>query len=305
MKTTKSELIDRAIRRKELRKIRKKNITEYFLHFSQFHRVWIKNLSDKYKACGDFPMLPMVLLPQYYDNKKDQEIAAFAALLVKEDDFGSIQAFREMIGKSPWKWFSNREFVRLSVGALHNEKTGGVWNWKIAKLMDRLWGELILSAEPTYREKGICEAIDRMAHRQCCSRFDVLTYLMEDCGVGHYFYKLRMLLMVMCSDDGFGLSLWKADEQNKIKCPIAPGIKQFVETWFPDWKRIGDLDNAIRLLGFERESDFFYAWLGYKKMQKKNPKECGKYATRYRNWYDLGSRMDKCKWIKIQPEILF
>lgn len=304
------ESLERALMLKERSDIRKKNIMAYFMEFSRFHRPWLKELSEKYKERGDFPIIPMVVLPSYYDDIRDKEVAAFAALLISDNDcFERVQAFREMLGEQPWKWFENKDFLNLSLGSVQNERTGGVDNWKIAKLMDRLWcacyNDGASIRDRLYGKERICVNIDRMAHQDWCSRFDELTYLVEDCGVGQYYYKLRLLLMVLCTDDGFGLSLWHYDVRNAIKCPIAPGMREFVGTWFPDWRKVGDIDLAIRLLGFERGCDFFYAYLGYKELQKRNPKGCGLYATRYQTWYELGSKMDKSRWKSVMPEIKF
>lgn len=306
MRKTQSELLARALRAKEKKEGMRRNIIAYFLQFSQFHRPWLKEVAEKYKENGVFPMFPIVILPSYYANRLDKEVAAFASLLLRDNcDIENIQAFREMMGESPHEWFKNREFIKLSISKASYRNTGGALNWKIAKVMDRLWGVVFPSKETTCVDESICNTIDRMASRQWCSRFDVLTYLMEDCGVGNFFYKLRLLLMTMCTDDGFGLSLWEHDMRYEIRCPIASEMRQFFDTWFPDWKRIGNMDNAIRLFGFDKEYDFFYAWLGYKELQKRNLKGCGYYATRYQTWYELGTNKPKNKWIKMQPEISF
>lgn len=301
-----------ALMLKEREEIRKRNTIDYFLNQSKHHRTWLIELAERYKESGVFPMFPMVILPSYYTDRLDKEIAAFAALFIDDGaDFSRIQAFRELLGDSPWEWFQNRKFVKLSLGSLQDKRTGGVENWKIAKLMGKLWEgcHLFTYEIPVMKSKetfllSIGEDVKRIVEEQRCSYFDALTYQLEDCCVGQYFYKLRLLLMVLGTGDGFGLSLWNIDD-NDLKCPLAAGIRLFVRTWFPDYGRIGRIDDAIRLFGFERESDFFYAYLGYKELQKRNPKGCSFYATRYQSWYDLGSRMKKYRWVSIQPEIDF
>ena len=297
--------------------VRKKNISEYFVNFSQYHRLWLQELAERYKARGEFPMYPMIILPSYYDNPKDKEVALFVAMLIKEDgDFGRIQAIKNLIGKSPWKWFEKREFIRLSIGSERHKRTGGVEHWRIANLMSRLWDEChtldfeipnFVNPCITYKQTcvtSIGEIIEIITNQQHCSYFDTLSYLLTDCTVGAFLYKIRLLLLIVASSDGFGLGLWSITP-SEVKCPLREGIWQFVKTWFPEYKRIGSIDDAISLFGFERESDFFYAWLGYNELQKRNPKECSYYATAYLRRYELGSKVKKYRWVGIQPEIPF
>ena len=309
--------LERAIMLRERSQIRGRNINDYFLNFSKEHLPWLHELARKYKEYGEFPMSPMVILSSYYEDLRDKEIAIFAGLLIKEDgEFWRIQEFREMLGESPWVWFENREFVKLSLGTVQNKRTGGVEGWKIARLFDKLWKEChITDYEITnfdnpwmpYKQScvsSIGNMVKAISKTQRCSLFDVLTYLLEDCGVGCYFYKLRLLLMILGTSDGLGIGLWNVDQED-LKCPIAVGMRDFVKLWFPDFSRAGDIDNAIKLFGFERGCDFFYAWMGYKELQKRNPKGCSLYATRYTSWYKCGSMMHKFFWKRIQPKIPF
>lgn len=296
-----------------MEKVRKKNISDYFLKYSHAVRPWLKELAEKYKAKGEFPLMPIQILPSYYNSVQDKEIAAFVALLIPETEnvLKNIGEFRLMLGESPWEWFKNRGFVRLGIGSVQNKRTGGVMNWKIAKLMDRLWDNChILSYEiPTIGCKEtfirpIGFEIDLIAKAQQCSYFDVLTYICEDCGVGDYFYKLRLLLMIAATSDGFGLGLWSVDP-SELKSPLTSGLRTFLRTWFPDYRRYGSLDDAIHLFGFERDCDFFYAWLGYKELQKRNPKVCSKFATTYLRWYEIGARKKPFEFREILPKIDF
>lgn len=294
--------VERISRLEAKAEIRKKNVADYFVTLSRWHREWMQDLAERYKVRGEFPMLPMLILPSYYTDSRDKEIASFVSLYIQEDgEFSRIQSFLEVLGRSPWEWFKNRDFVRLSIGDMQYRRTGGVENWKIARLLDSLWKETFARKECP---DGLFADIVQIASVQRCSYFDVLTYLVDGCGVGHYFYKLRLLLMVLGTSDGLGLGLWNVDSHN-LMCPYATGIRQFVHTWFPDYGRIGTVDDAIKLFGFERDSDFFYAYLGYKELQKTAPKACGLYATRYNSWYSHGSSMKKYRWVGIQPEIPF
>ena len=301
--------------KQERAEVRKNNIIGYFLDFSKWHRPWIRELAEKYKdglRAGTIaaPLIPMAILPSYYTDKRDREIAAFASLLIRDDrrygetvshQLNSVLAFRELLGESPWEWFLRRDFVRLSIGKEQDKLTGGVENWKIAKLMDVLWNE---QNDPIIQFRGIEETLRGLSFVQHCSYFDVLTYLLLDCSVGQFFYKLRLLLFVLGTGDGLGLGIWDI-QKAQLQCPLSDGIRDFIPIWFPDYKRIGGLDDAIRLFGLDGDCDFFYAWLGYKELQKRNPKGCSAYATTYLRWYENGERKKPCKWRAIQPEIDF
>lgn len=305
----KARKLERAVQLQELSELRKKNVGEYFVNFTRHHRPWLHELAQKYKERGEFPLMAMVILPSYYDDKKDKEIAVFAGLLISDGEtighttFDKVAAFRKMLGDSPWEWFAERKFVVLSIGRNQNKRTGGIENWRIAKLFDFLWEE---SCGNTATYRTIAEVVDDIARAQRCSYFDVFTYLLENCSVGNYFYKLRLLQIVLCSGDGFGLSLWENhNAQDTLRCPLTTEIRQFVETWFPNYRRYGSVDDAIRLFGFEVEADFFYAWLGYKELQKRNPGGCRLYATKYTEWYEWGIRKKPYQWREVIPNIPF
>lgn len=293
--------------------VRKSVIKNYFLDRSRCHRQWLKELAERYKARGDFPIMPMVLLPSYYSEQSDMEIAAFAALLQNkcENTLDAVSELRNMLGKSPWEWFVQRKFVSLSLGANQDNYTGGIPNWKIAKLFGKLWDEChVLTYEiPNEKVKEsvvrtIGEQVELLVSTKHWSYFDALTYLLEDCCIGWFVYKVRLLLQVLSCSDGFSLGLWSV-EPSELKCPLTKDLLVFLETWFPDYYKYGSADDAIRLFGFDRDCDFFYAYLGYKELQKRNPRECSECATKYRNWYDNAYRKKPYQWREITVEIPF
>ncbi len=309
----KARKLDRAVFLKELSELRKKNVGEYFENFTRHHRPWLHELAQRYKERGEFPVMPMTLLPSYYTNAQDKEIAVCAGLLLNDGDktLEHVQAFRKMIGDSPWKWFETRSFVSLSLGKNQHKRFGGVDGWKIARLFDKLWNECHILTyeipstdvkESFVRPIGI--QVELIAKAQQCSYFDVLTYMLEDCCVGNYFYKLRLFLQILVCSGGFSLGLWDNDPCG-LKCPLTSDLRLFLQTWFPNYRTFGSVDDAIRLFGFERETDFFYAYLGYKELQKRNPMRCKLYATKYTDWYDGGIKKKPYQWREIIPEIPF
>ena len=302
---------EKELRLAEMSAVRKKNVGDYFLNTSRWHREWLKALAERYKERGEFPVMALTLLPSYYDSIQDKEVAAFAALLFNdgENTLERVSSFRKMFGKSPWEWFEQRMFVSLSFGRNRNKQTGGIQNWKIANLFGRLWNECHVVTYEIPSEKieqtivrPIGVQVEMIAKTQHCSYFDVLTYMLEDGCVGHYFYKLRLLLQILACSDGFSFGLWTVDP-SELKCPITHDLRVFLQTWFPDYRTYGGIDDAIRLFGFERDCDFFYAYLGYKELQKRNPKRCSECATKYLSWYEGGYRKKPYQWREILPEI--
>ena len=303
---------ERTLRLATTAAVRQKNIADYFLKYSQAVRPWLKELAERYKEKGEFPLIPMSVLPSYYDDIRDKEIAAYVALLIPETEnvLKNIGELRQMLGESPWEWFKSRGFVRLGIGKVQDKRTGGVFNWKIAALLNRLWEHiensphsiLLSGVKPKFKYLAIEALIERASKEIHCSYFDVLTYLVEDCCVGNYDYKLRLLLMIAAVSDGFGLGLWSVDP-SELKSPLTTDLRTFLATFFSDYKRYGNSDDAIHLFGFERDCDFFYAYLAYKELQKRNPKVCSEFATTYIRWYSIGARKKPFQFREILPKI--
>lgn len=297
------EKVERAIRRIETVKCRKHNIANYFLKFSRFHRTWLKELAEKYKAKGEFPVIPMYVLPSYYTDRRDKEIAVFAGLFLKDDGkFERIQAFHEMLGDSPWKWFKDREFVRLSIGKEQNKRTGGVLNWKISRLMNYLHDHI-----PVMRIVNNTRLADQyiMYNRGGLFQHLYVTDFLEDIKkleIGIKEDNIRMLTIVLGGSDGFSQGLWTIPP-HEMKCPLTEDVVAFLRMWFPDYKRYGTEDEAISLFGFANDTDFYYAYLGYKELQKMIPKACSEYATTYLRWYENLCRTRIYKWREKLPEI--
>lgn len=283
--------------------VRIKNVGDYFLKYSQAVRPWLIDLADAYKERGEFPMFPLVVLPSYYTDSRDREIAMFAALLLKNDaEYDQIQEFRTMLGNEPWQWFVQRQFVRLGIGRVQDKRTGGVLNWKIANLFSKIWDECHVVTVRDNFVRDIGTQLENRVREQHCSYFDMLTLWLEDCSVGDFFYKLRLLLMIFGASGGFSLRLWVVDP-SELKSPITSDLRTFLSTFFPDYRRFGTVDDAINKFGFDRDSDFFYAFLAYKELQKRNPKACSEFATTYLRWYWIGAIKKPYQMREILPKI--
>ena len=108
--------------------------------------------------------------------------------------------------------------------------------------------------------------------------------------------------MIAAVSDGFGLGLWSVDP-SELKSPLSSDLRTFLGTFFPDYKRYGTVDDAINKFGFDRDCDFFYAFLAYKELQKRNPKVCSDFATTYLRWYLIGAMKKPYQMREILPKI--
>lgn len=287
--------------------VRRRYMGDYFLSFSCFLRPWLAELSERYQDSGLFPTHPMFLLPAYYDDEQDREIACFAALLLNTDGdvFARVGIFRDMLGESPRRWFSEREFVLLSVGSSQNFRTAGVENWRIA----RLFGVLHEHSAPYLNSSGglwLHRTFLHFARELRCSILDSLFFVLSDYFVRERDLKMRMLLLVLSSRGRLGQSLWPVGGFDEV-CPVTPGLIEFLRTWFPDYRRWGSADAVVPLFGLGG-FDFFYAHLAWEELQRRNSQGCSRLATSYRNWYDGGRVLGEKYWRGekgILPPIVF
>ena len=269
--------------RQLLQELKKKNTTSFWLDFTKYFRPWLYELTKKYKERGNFPVSVIWLLPSYYNVSEDIEIAAFASLLIKDDEnlVERISAFRQMFGDSPFDWFRTRGFVKLSVGDVQNKRTGGVLNKDIASLFSDIY--------------------DNWGNRQSA----ISIILLKHFGNKSYWNKLHTLRLVLGTSDGIGLGVWH-NCPYKMRCPLTGDVMALLRTFFQDYNLVGSADEVLRLFGFKNESDVYYAALAYKELQVKQPKECSRLATLYQKWYMSGTLRTERYWIgsdRILPEI--
>lgn len=280
--------------KEENRAARKEVLRRFLVDFTEWHRPFLHELAERYKARGRFPYLPVRELALSYVDDCDKEVAALAGVLIAEGAKSeeNVRAFRSMMGDSPYEWFIRRSFAMVATGDRQNERTGGMVNWKMARYFDYLY-------------KG---------HRGCFEQTANLPLtIMSAVGKANYLYRLQLLWLIMCTADGMGLGLWKTS-QRRLKCPESDGLRRFVKTWFPEISLRGlpaglfSYGEVIRMLGFERESDFFYAYLGWEELCRRNPKECSRYVTVYNKRYSEGNKQTARYWTgdrRILPDIDF
>ena len=276
-----------------------KNLSEHYIGFSQHLRPWLSELSIKCKESGYFQVTPMSVITSFYDDVRDKEIAAYACLHIREPygKYERVLELRELIGEHPWKWFEQRMFVPISHDEDFYHATGGIRNCLLAKVFENLWKEC--SANNC---SSVYDAIHGMMKRKHLSYYETLAELIGS-DQNDYKESIRLFLVVLGTSDGIGCGAWSI-EQGDTKCPLSHELRQFLKLWFPNYLAVG-ADKAIQLLGFDRGSDFLYAYWGWKELQKRNPKECARFAKIYNSRYESGIFLPPCRWKNILPQIDF
>lgn len=301
MQRSKREIQDSRI---EIADIRRKNVADYFKDFSRLHREWLQALANRVKERGVFG-IHKFMLADYYEYPKDKELALMASLVVSEncDILQQVEHLRELLGDSPTNMYNSRSFVRFSINRDKYINGSKQPMWKLANVLSRVWDiehPTVGGHAPTiWKDRTDFES--EVLHTMRTTRtnvFGALTFFLEDTGFGQFCWNLNLLALRLFRSDGLGMGLWgRGDEE--LLCPWNHDLRLFLSTWFPDYRRYGSTDQCVKLFGFDDNVDFFYAWLGYKELQKRNPSACSKLATTYRNWYDSGLKRKPYKWREI------
>ena len=290
--------------------IRKKNVADYFKDFSRLHREWLQALADRVKERGEYG-IHKFMLADYYQQPKDKELALMVSLIVSEngDILQQVGHLRELLGDSPTNMYNSRSFVRFCTGKNRDKRINGSQQpmWKLANVLSRVWDiehPTVGGHAPTVWkdytdfESEVLQTI--RANRT--NAFGALTYFLSDIGVGQFYWNLNFLALRLFRCDGLGMSLWGIGDE-ELLCPWNSELTLFLKTWFPDYRRVGTPEFCIKQFELRDDVDFFYAWLGYKELQKRNPSACSKLATTYHNWYDSGLKRKPYQWREILQEI--
>jgi len=290
-------------RRQEMRQVRKKNNYDFFTFFSARFRDWLKELVARYKESGDMPLLP-TYIADYYTDKHDKEIALFSTLLMSFNSSHVIEQvddMRRIITDHPWEWLINREYISISLGGTQKESLKGnpyCKYWMIAGLMAFLYESMSADdhirgvrfpsydcLEPYYKEDWF-EMMRRNSFGLLISQYDT-----------------RLLSLCLASCGGIGNDLWD-DSLFEDRCPLNGNIMGFIKVWFPDYNTSLP-DEAIHYFTLDKDSDFFYAYYAYKKLQSLHPRECALLSSRYNLWYSKGSAKANWEWKQTLPKIDF
>lgn len=281
----------------------------FFKEFTRFHMPWMQELADKYKEKGTFGIY-LFTLADYYTEPKDQELATFASLLISDNDSirRQIKALRTLLTDSPSEWYSKRKFVNLSIGRKQNKVIKGskIPYWEVAALFNRIWDiEHPNPDDIKYYGNDIESEVYKIKQSLGCDAFHALSYLLDGViDVKDIEWKLRVALIRLCRKDGIGLGLWGYGDE-PLTFPFEKKMRTFIKTWMPDYRKYGDIEECVSLFELRDSVDFWYAFHGYKELQKKHPKECRRYATRYMKWYESGAKYKPYVWRDYLPKIDF
>ena len=277
----------------------------FFLEFAHYHLKWLHELTAAYKERGIFPVFPTQII-EYYPDRRDKEVAAFTALVMEwynGGELAQIRSLRELMGEHPYEWLTSREFVTLSTGSVMQRSIDGAhfikW-WMVARVFDMLYdrcnkdGEILLPSK-VFRGSmfaDFCRDVGEAVGNK--KKMDYMRGVTE---------------LVLRTSDGLGRGLW-GNSPHGVKCPVNGDVKAFMLKWFPDFKiKLWTWDEAVRLFGFEKDTDFFYAYLAYKELCQVQPTACSKYLARYTGRWESGRTYKACDWtVKVRgifPEIKF
>lgn len=249
------------------RMYRDRILRETWKKFSPYHIRWLHDLKDTWLAHPELGIRPAILA-DYYQDKRDKEIAGLASLLITpaSNCYDAVLKYRRIVGEHPWAWFERRVFCQVE-GLRESELA------RIVAFFDEWWVEC-------FKYGGYSSIEDCVRN---LSERDGMTYLeiMERVSRARYVRvkrsRLGELLLVFSKCEGLGIGLWDLDRE-KVEIPPSFLMKSFLRTWMPDFMRFGSAEEAIDLFGMDRV-DFFYCALAYEALKKVRPKECSRYAS--------------------------
>lgn len=236
--------------------MRSKAEKDLWLLHTRYLRPWIHKATYQWMELGRKPHMAAWIMPSYYSDVKDMEVAAMVAMIMR-DGAGLDARCREMrvaLGSTPMKWFESRGFVTLGLGDRQDWNLGGVKQWRLSRLLGDLWEGYTLDGgwhlESTNTEEE----------------------------------RRRLLRLSLCD-----IGIWECDD---LKVPLFPDVVKLLKAFWPRYDLYGSPDDAVKLFGFERDVDFFYFYLAFEDMRRKNPKACSRLINLF------GERYRKCKIMK-------
>lgn len=273
-----------------LKELRKKNLALFYKDFSIDHRLWLRELTDKYKERGLLPLSPLILA-DYYKECEDKLLAVLVACILLDDNervMEQVSAMRKILGEHPYKdFYSNRTFVQLSNGANQTKYIAyfrSTKYYEISKLFDIIW-----NIEHDYGKKMFEVFFETITLKEY-TPYNALLLLLRDFPVGRPEWRVNLALLRLCDKKGISEPLWDLgclDE--KLECPLSKEIKDYLNTWFFEWSRTFTFKEVCAILGFEREIDVYYSMLAFRELSRYKPKEVKDYLKLYYTQFKNGT----------------
>ena len=254
----------------------------FYKEFGVNHRIWLKELADKYKERGKYPLSPLIL-SDYYQDYGDKLLATLIACFLLDDNNRVMQqvlSMKGLLGEHPYKdLYSNRTFVQLSNGDNQTKNIsyfGSVRYWQIAKLLDIVW-----NIEHSHN-KPLFDVFFELITLKEYTPYHALLSLFEDLPVSNPEWRINLSLLRLCGTDGISEGLWNIGGlESKLGCPFDKGVKSFMENWIPLYARTFTFAEACHIMGFENEVDFYYSYLSFKELAAYHPQEVRDYIHLY------------------------
>lgn len=287
----------------------KKMRTEKAVAMSKSISPWLHRLYDAYMERGRFPLLPYII-GDYYADPLDKEAAIVFAMLIVNLT-GSDAAMRDLdnlriiMGRYPYHdFFVKRQFALLSTGSEMERQLGSYASmhyWQIAKIIDHLWhvcddmdksmGEVFL--QETAQDMSPITALSSMVDVQYVKAAD---------------YRLKMLLLVLCTDYGIGTGLWHFEGVDaRLSVPEDGRVRNMANLIMPQYSLQNfNVAEVAQIFGFN-PCDWWYLQQAYYELAGLMPHELGKYMRRYHSQYKHFScgAMDRYQLKLMEPKIDF
>jgi len=262
--------------------LKKKNLALFYKEFGVNHRAWLKELTDKYKERGKYPLSPLVL-SDYYEDYGDKLLATLIACLLLDDNnrvMQQVMGVKKLLGQRPYEeLYLNRAFVQLSNG-INQTKNIAYFSstryWQIARLFDIIW-----EIEHSHNKPIFNVFFDLITINEY-TPFHAMQILFDELPVKKPDWRINMALIRLCDCDGIGEHIWDIGGlRQKLMCPYNKNIKMFLANWIPCWNRLFSLKEVSILLGFEKEIDIYYCFLAFKELALYNPKQISEFLYTY------------------------
>lgn len=230
---------------------------------------WFKRMTEQYKQRGIFPAMPTDIA-YMYEDPKDKEAALFASLLIPNGKNleANIREVCGVIGRHPYEFMKEREYVLMSVGDKMNKfllGTPRLQYWRVSKIFDS-FAKVLLKKRYTVKDIYNIEYKNERA---------------------------QVMAVVMMSEGGIGMNLRKPC--GELRCPYIPSTRKFMQFLIGDEFRHSEFQDLTKIF-FDDELDFFYAYLAWEELKRLYPMQMAKLTDRYSRyikWVVVGQRWKK------------